>query len=105
MTGVIQAIQLLIRQGLALRGHDDEEGNLRELLLYTGKRCPQLASWLSRPKNVTKFLSPTSENEIIELMYRAVLNGLLEQILGSLLYAMARAIVREKSKKVFVYDG
>ena len=80
MTGVIQAIQLLVRQGLALRGHDDKEGNLRELLRYTGKRCPQLASWLSRPKNVTKFLSPTSQNEIIELMYRAVLNGLLEQI-------------------------
>src|SRR6218665_2600830 len=105
MTGVIQAIQLLVRQGLALRGHDEKEGNLRELLRYTGKRCPQLASWLSRPKNVTKFLSPTSQNEIIELMYRAVLNGLLEQILGSLLYAMARAIVREKSKRVFVYDG
>lgn len=80
MLGVINAIRLLVRQGLALRGHNDDDGNLRELLQYTSKLCPGLATWLARPKNVTKFVSPSAQNEIIKLMYRSVLNSQLDKI-------------------------
>ena len=80
MLGVIHAIQLLVRQGLALRGHNDDDGNLRELLQYTSKLSPELAAWLSRAKNVTKYVSPSAQNEIIKLMYRSVLNSQLDKI-------------------------
>jgi tRNA (pseudouridine54-N1)-methyltransferase len=44
MLGVMHAIWLSVRQGFALRGHNDEDGNLRELLQYTSKLYPELSN-------------------------------------------------------------
>jgi hypothetical protein len=71
--GLICAVQPLASQGVALRGHNDEEAHFRALLLYTGKLCPQPATWLSRPKKVRKSDRPTTQYELTELMYRTFL--------------------------------
>ena len=41
------SLKYLLRQGLAIRGHDDNEGNLIQLLKLRGEDDPQLQMWLS----------------------------------------------------------
>lgn len=45
---IIQSIKFLARQGLALQGHDNESGNLYDLLRLRSHDIPELANWLSR---------------------------------------------------------
>ena len=60
----LSSLQYLMRQGLAIRGHDDREGNLMQLLKLRREDDPQLQTWLSDGK----YLSPIIVNEQIKLM-------------------------------------
>ena len=42
----LRAIQFLTRQGIALRGHKESEGNLHQLLLMWSKNDEILQTWL-----------------------------------------------------------
>ena len=57
------SLKYLLRQGLAIRGHDDKEGNLSQLLKLHGEDDPQLQTWLLDGR----YLSPVV-NEQIKLM-------------------------------------
>ena len=47
----LKYLRYLLRQGLAIRGHNDnEEGNLDQLLKVRANNIPQLANWLHAKK-------------------------------------------------------
>ena len=71
----------LARQGLALRGHDDEEGNLMQLLKLRSEHSSVLQKWLQR---TTNFLPHESQNEILDLLSFSVYNVLSLKILTAL---------------------
>ena len=43
---VIESLKYLLRQGVAIRGHEEIEGNLMQLLLLQSKCCPKLKQYL-----------------------------------------------------------
>ena len=65
-----------LRQGLAIRGHDNQEGNLYQLLKLHSQDSVEMQSWLLQGK----YLSPVIVNEQIKLMSDFVLRGLLNEI-------------------------
>jgi hypothetical protein len=71
------SIQFLARQGMALRGHEEHESNLMQLLQLRSEDASELKSWLSR---TTNFLSPDSQNEILRTLSDSVLRIIANNI-------------------------
>lgn len=63
---IFTSIQFLVRQGLALRGHDDQKSNLQQLLFVRCADLPELKSWMEREN--FKWLHHTITDEIITMM-------------------------------------
>ena len=64
---ILSAVQYLGRQGLPLRGDNDEtDSNFKQLLLMKAENDPNLALWLHRKENV--YTSPDIQNEILKVM-------------------------------------
>ena len=72
----LSTLRYLLRQGMAVRGHHEEEGNLAQLLLLRSNEIPQLKVWLKEKK----YCSPEIQNEQISLMGLCVLRSLLSEI-------------------------
>ena len=68
----LSSLKYLLRQGLAIRGHEDIEGNLVQLLSLRSHDCNQLNTWIKE----SKYLSPQVVNEQISLMGLSVLRRL-----------------------------
>ena len=85
---LLTAIKYLTRQGLPIRGHneDDEsfEGNLYQLLLLQAQDCPIMELWLHH----REYISPEIINELITMMGLSVLRKLLDDIRASLWFAI-----------------
>lgn len=60
----LSSLKYLLQQGLAVRGHDDMEGNLVQLLMLRSYDCPDLETWIRE----RKYFSPPILNEQIALM-------------------------------------
>ena len=71
-----ELFQNLLRQGLAIRGHEEVEGNLIQLLLLRSKHISGLKQYISDKH----YLSGDIMIEIIALMSNAVLWQLLSDI-------------------------
>lgn len=65
----LESLRHLAQRGLAIRGHEEQEGNLLQLLKLQGRNDPEMVSWL----NGRKYLSPDILNEMIKLMADNVL--------------------------------
>ena len=72
----LPSLKYLLRQGIAVRGHDDLEGNLLQLLILQSHDCPDLLTWIKE----RKYFSPQIVNEQIALMGHSLLRKLLEDI-------------------------
>ena len=72
----LEAMKFLLRQGIALRGHSEEEGNLRQLLTTWSKDNAVVKSWIEEGK----YMSHDIVNELITLMGQSILRKLLCQI-------------------------
>ena len=70
------SLRYLLRQGLAIRGHNETEGNLIQLLKLRSEDDSGLKVWLSE----RNYLSPTIVNEQIQLMADFVLRQFLTEI-------------------------
>ncbi|XP_003389518.1 PREDICTED: zinc finger MYM-type protein 1-like [Amphimedon queenslandica] len=81
---VLQSIKLLARQGLAIRGHSDEESNLVQVLRCRMADVEGLEAWI----NAGKYLSHEVTNEIVELMAHALLRNLLVDIRNAKFFAL-----------------
>ena len=78
---IISSVRFLARQGLALRGHDEANSNLVQLLRLRAEDNPLLGKWLER--SWRKFTSHENQNEFLEVMSYMVLRKLLGDIHNS----------------------
>ena len=72
----LSSLRYLTRQGLPLRGHDDIESNLFQLLQLRSEDDPNLRAWL----HARKYFSPEIVNEQMEIMANCVLRNILSDI-------------------------
>ncbi len=63
---IISSVRFLGKQGLALRGHDEEQSNLVQLLRLRAEDNPLLGKWLERTWR--KFTSHENQNEFLEVI-------------------------------------
>ena len=75
----LEAMRFLLRQGIALRGHSEKEGNLHQLLTAWSGDCAIITSWIEEGK----YMSHEIINELITLMGHKVLRQLLACIKGN----------------------
>lgn len=80
----LSSLRYLLHQGLAIRGHEQIEGNLMQLLLLRSEECCELKQWI----NEKKYLSSEIINEMIALMGRTITLQLLEDIRAAYIYAL-----------------
>ena len=81
---VLSSLRFLLKQGLPIRGHTNEVGNLYQLLTLRSEDCPPLSSWLQNQQ----YMSPVIINEMIKLMGNELLRQLLVRIRESTWFAI-----------------
>lgn len=74
---IFDSIYYLLRQGLALRGHVETEGNFFQLLRCFARREANLQQYMKRKTN---FLSPNIQNEIIQLFSHNIVRKLASDV-------------------------
>jgi len=79
------SVGYLARQGLALRGHDDDEGNFMQLLRLRSLDVPEFESWLNRKK---AFTHHAIQDEILQLYGDATLRLILAKVQTSQSFAI-----------------
>ena len=72
----LMGMRFLLRQGIALRGHSEGEGNLPQLLSAWGGECEILNQWMK----AAKYMSHDIINELITIMGHTVLRAVLERV-------------------------
>ena len=60
---------------MAIRGHDSDEGNLKQLLGTLAESDEALNSWLARHQAYT---SPSIQNEMLSLIARVILRNICD---------------------------
>lgn len=75
---IFSSIRYLAVQGIALRGHTDDNSNFKQLLSLRSKDVTQLKSWLCRTKH--KWMSHDIMNEVLALLSLNVQQKLLRRI-------------------------
>ena len=76
---IASCVKYLAQQGLALRGHGNEEGNLHYLLLLKAEDDPALGQWLQRNHSYT---SPVIQNEMLSLMSNTIIHNIAGEIMA-----------------------
>ena len=71
LTIILSSVRYLARQELALRGGDDAESNLIQLLQLRAEDNPQMRDWLRR--SARKYTSHENQNEMLVIMAHQVL--------------------------------
>ncbi|XP_054267247.1 zinc finger MYM-type protein 1-like [Macrosteles quadrilineatus] len=74
---IISSVKYLVRQGMAVRGHKNDEGNLMELLKVRCEDKPSLKQWLE--KDIT-YTHPTIQNEIIQILGNEIIYSIVQSI-------------------------
>ena len=80
----LESLHYLLKQGLAVRGHEEADSNLYQLLLLQSNDCPQLKAWLSDKK----YFSPDILNEQISIMGQELARSLLQEIRKAVVFSM-----------------
>ncbi len=78
----IECVKYLLRQGLALRGHVEDEGNLIQLLKLREADVDGLSSWI-KEKN---YLSHDIINEICEIISLSIVRELIKEVKISIFF-------------------
>ena len=89
---VMESVKFLVRQGLPIRGHTDDESNLLQLLKCRTTDVEGLEAWISSGK----YLSHEVTNEIVELMA----HHLLRNLLGAIRIAKYFSIIADETQDV-----
>ena len=74
---IISAVHFLGRQGVALGGHDESEGNFSQLLKYKSEDNPGLSKWL---RSRIDFPCPQVRNEILSLLSNSLVCEIADDI-------------------------
>ncbi|CAF2675289.1 unnamed protein product [Rotaria sp. Silwood2] len=91
----IQCIKFLLRQGLAIRGHVEDEANLIQLLKLRSSDVDDLAEWL-KEKN---YLSHDVINEICQLISLSIVRESVKEISERKIYSIICDETRDESGK------
>jgi len=91
----LSSLRFLMRQGLPVRGHCKQEGNLEQLMKYRAEDIPNFQQWLESGK----YLSPEIVNELIQLMALQILRTLLDSIRSERFYSLIVGETRDVSGK------
>ena len=89
----LTSLKYLVRQGLAVRGHVEEEGNLHQLLMCRAEDTVGLEKWLSD----RTYQSHDIVNELIQLMAHQLLRHLLNEIRQAEWYSVIADETRDAS--------
>ena len=90
---LLSSLKLLLRQGSAIRGHKEEEGNLYQVLKRRGENAPGLEAWLKKGD----YRSQDIVNELVELMYMQLLRKLLADVRAAERYSIIADETRDLS--------
>ena len=90
---LLSSLKLLLRQGSAIRGHKEEEGNLYQVLKCRGEDVPGLEAWLKKGD----YRSHDIVNELVELMYMQLLRKLLAEVRAAEWYSIIADETRDLS--------
>ena len=91
----LSTLRFLLRQGLAIRGHSEGDGNLVQLLHLRGEDDPRFEKWFKRHQ----YMSHDIVNEMINLMGHAVLRALLKDIREACWFSIIADETRDISNK------
>lgn len=80
----LSTLRYLAHQGLAIRGHAENEGNILQLMKVRCADDPEIDIWLREGK----YLSPDILNEMIALMANPLLREILFEIRSAKFYAV-----------------
>ena len=81
---IFSSIEYLARQGLPLRGHEDERGNFTQLLKLRANDCKDLQVWMERKR---AYLSHEIQNEILKMSH-LIIWSILKDVSSSLWYSV-----------------
>uniref|UniRef100_H3A3S8 HAT C-terminal dimerisation domain-containing protein n=1 Tax=Latimeria chalumnae TaxID=7897 RepID=H3A3S8_LATCH len=87
----LSSVHFLLRQGMAIRGHDELQGNLQQLLLLRAEDNPGISN--------RNYLSHDIVNKMISLMGNALLRSKLHQIQQCRWYATTADEATDLSKQ------
>lgn len=81
---IFDCMRFLARQGLAFRGHSendasDNKGNFLELLSFLTRYSPELHRWMMHHPGNVSWLSPSLQNEMIDIVGHEILKTVSEQ--------------------------
>ena len=88
----LSTLRMLLRQGLPIRGHKEDDGNLKQLLKLRSEDCPGHGKWLK----ANDYLSPVIINEQIT----PTENNLFRKLLSKLHSTKWFAIMADESRDV-----
>ena len=91
----LSSLKMLLRQGLAIRGHTEEEGNLQQLLRLRMEDNPDLKMWIANGD----YMSSDIINECITLMGHSVLRSVLNDVKVARYYAIMADETRDIDNK------
>lgn len=77
LLALVKCISFLARQGLALRGHEQGQGNFDQLVKYTASMNDYLQLWLTRNQDYT---SPTIQNEFLSLIAKEIVRSVCSDV-------------------------
>ena len=89
----IGSLRFLARQGLAIRGHTEKEGNLVQLMLLGSQDCAILQSWLTKGD----YMSHEIVNEQLSIMSLELLRNLLADVRKSHCFSVIADETRDLS--------
>ncbi|XP_045180544.2 uncharacterized protein LOC123539827 [Mercenaria mercenaria] len=87
----LRALRYLARQGLAIRGKKEGDGNFEQLQYILGETCPQYQQWFKSKD----YQSPTILNEQIKLLGNTLLREKLKQIYGAKWFSILAVETRD----------
>ena len=88
----LRSLKFLLRQGLSIRGHKENEGNLMQLLKMQSEDSPSLQKWLGD----NHYMSHGVVNEMITIMG----NTLLRDILSSIRAAKWFSVMADETRDI-----
>ena len=98
---ILESIRYLGRQGLPLRGHDDSQGNVMQLMMSKARNNSKLKAWLEKKKE--KYNDHHIQNEILKIMSLSILRDIAKNIeCGAYYTIMADEVTDAANHEQFV---
>lgn len=94
LTVIIDSMQFLVKQGLALRGCNwdkaamSEDGNFTSLLELMRKYSPELKAHLENSPRNARYLSPKIQNELIKINADLIRKSIVDECNASLFWSI-----------------